>query len=342
MSHSIEKLIHVAVAVIRNRENEILVSQRLQHAHQGGLWEFPGGKRETGETLFAALQREIKEELALDVYAAQPLISIAHDYEDRSVLLDVWTVSAYSGEPVSCEGQRFKWVSEQELSLLAMPAADIPIVTAVKLPERYVISSEPGWLQQACQGDKPSALKHKAINRFLTEFENTVRQYPAMVQLRLKAIDQESKSVLVQACLAIAKQHQCKLLLNASIEAACAAGADGVHLDGRQLLTMQQAATGADELTKEFSCDFMVAASCHDEQQLALAQELGVDFAVLSPVKETRSHPDSDCLGWEKFSELVSDCKIPVYALGGLGPDDTSYARQQGAQGVAGIRAFWN
>jgi 8-oxo-dGTP diphosphatase len=86
--------------------------------------------------------------------------------------------------------------------------------------------------------------------------------------------------------------------------------------------------------------DAWVGASCHDAGELERAAELGVDFATLSPVCATASHPDSAPLGWQRFAQLVAAARLPVYALGGVGPGDLERARASGAQGVAGIRAF--
>ena len=84
-----------------------------------------------------------------------------------------------------------------------------------------------------------------------------------------------------------------------------------------------------------------LAASCHSAEELALAARLGVDFVTLSPLQATRTHPQAIPLGWQRAGELLQGFNAPVYLLGGLGPADTAQARACGAQGVAGIRAFW-
>ena len=97
--------VHVAVAVIQDALGRVLLSRRPEQVHQGGLWEFPGGKLEQGESLSHALRREILEELGLQVMDHQPLIAITHHYPDRSVLLDVHRVTEYLGEPHGLEDQ---------------------------------------------------------------------------------------------------------------------------------------------------------------------------------------------------------------------------------------------
>lgn len=127
-----KKRVHVAVGVISDGANKILVARRAEHLHQGGLWEFPGGKVEAGESVRDALQRELVEELAIDVVESQPLLTIAHDYNDKAVLLDVWWVASFQGEPHGREGQPLRWVDVAELKQLAFPAANVPIIVAVE------------------------------------------------------------------------------------------------------------------------------------------------------------------------------------------------------------------
>ena len=87
---------------------------------------------------------------------------------------------------------------------------------------------------------------------------------------------------------------------------------------------------------------YLLAISCHDEEEIAHAEQLQADFITLGPVKPTSSHPGAPGIGWERFQELVAGAAIPVYALGGLVPDDILAARQAGAQGIAGIGFWWS
>lgn len=127
-----KKLIHVAVATIVNAENQVLLALRQSHQHQGDLWEFPGGKVEAGETVFDALKREILEELGILVVSAKPLLTVSHDYHDRSVLLDVWHVDKFDGIPNGQEGQTLSWSAISDLVDYPFPAANAPIVSALQ------------------------------------------------------------------------------------------------------------------------------------------------------------------------------------------------------------------
>jgi 8-oxo-dGTP diphosphatase len=120
-------MIHVAVGLVLDNER-VFVAQRDQNAHQGGLWEFPGGKVDAGETVEAALSRELNEELGIFVDYAEPVMQIKHDYTDKIVLLDVWQIARYRGEPSGCEGQPVKWLAINELLAEQFPAANQAIV----------------------------------------------------------------------------------------------------------------------------------------------------------------------------------------------------------------------
>lgn len=127
-----ESPLHVVAAVIYSPDqSEILLALRPEHLHQGGLWEFPGGKLETGEAAEQALIRELQEEIAITPIRYQPLLRVEHDYGDKQVLLDVWSVTAFTGCPEGLENQRLEWVKREHVDNYAFPAANRRIVEAV-------------------------------------------------------------------------------------------------------------------------------------------------------------------------------------------------------------------
>ncbi|GAB5414762.1 MAG: hypothetical protein Cons2KO_23650 [Congregibacter sp.] len=125
--------IDVAVGVIFNADQQILLTRRRADVHQGGLWEFPGGKCEASETVAEALDRELQEELAIAVTDVQPLLELSHDYGDKRVRLHVYSVTGFNGEPEPREGQPMRWVCIDELGDYAFPAANAPIVECLQL-----------------------------------------------------------------------------------------------------------------------------------------------------------------------------------------------------------------
>jgi len=128
------KVIHVAVGVIK-QESQFFLTKRLADSHQGGKWEFPGGKVEENETVHQALYRELKEEVAIEALTCTPLMQISHDYGDKKVLLDVFVVDNFSGEANALEGQQSGWFPLTEFAKLNFPAANQAIIE--KLQQVY-------------------------------------------------------------------------------------------------------------------------------------------------------------------------------------------------------------
>lgn len=118
------KRVHVAVGVIINSQQQILLAKRPEHLHQGGKWEFPGGKVEAGETVTEALARELKEEVALNVETTNPFMELSFDYPDKQVFLDIHTVTSFSGEATGLEGQQVQWVPKSKLREFEFPEAN--------------------------------------------------------------------------------------------------------------------------------------------------------------------------------------------------------------------------
>lgn len=125
--------LRVAVGVILSRDGRILIARRAAHRHQGGLWEFPGGKVEAGETAREALARELREETGILVLDASALLAVSFDYPDRSVCLEVFQVTQYTGEPRGQEGQPLRWVLRSELADYTFPDANQPILEALTM-----------------------------------------------------------------------------------------------------------------------------------------------------------------------------------------------------------------
>lgn len=123
--------INVVVGIIRDADGRVLVNQRLPGTHMAGFWEFPGGKRQINESREAALARELNEELGIEVLRAEPLLALTHDYPERTVHLDVWTILDYSGVPESREGQNIDWVDPGSLDERGLLPADQPIVAKI-------------------------------------------------------------------------------------------------------------------------------------------------------------------------------------------------------------------
>jgi 8-oxo-dGTP diphosphatase len=124
--------VHVAVGVVLNSAQQVLIAKRPPGKHCAGLWEFPGGKVEPGETAAGALARELLEEVNLNPLVCQPLIEIAHDYDIKSVVLDVFVVTQFLGEAEGLETQEIRWVAIEDLADYELPAANAEILVALR------------------------------------------------------------------------------------------------------------------------------------------------------------------------------------------------------------------
>jgi 8-oxo-dGTP diphosphatase len=310
------RLIRVAAGVIEDREGRVLVTRRPPGVHQGGLWEFPGGKLEQGETPKQGLIRELEEELGIQVRSARPLIRIRHDYGDRRVVLDVYRLKEFVGEPHGREGQPLAWLYPGEMQCERFPAADRPIITALRLPCLCLIT-----------GEDPRDPDH-FLDRVGRALEGGVR----LVQLRAQELTQREYERLGRRVFELCEKYGARLILNREPARVGHLPCHGVHLTGRGLYALRDRRC----IDAEW-----VGASCHGWKDLERAGKLGLDYAFLSPVRHTASHPQTAPLGWERFAELADRAVLPVYALGGLGPEDLGVAFVHGAQGVAAIRGIW-
>ena len=313
------KQLKVSVGVVKNTNGQVLISLRDKLADQGNLWEFPGGKIEYGETAEQAMVRELKEELALKVMSATPLITINHQYADLDVQLNVFSVDKYSGEAKSCEGQAFKWINPAELANYPFPAANQPIIRAAQLPSRYAILD-----------DADEALLIENLHKIL------IRGIK-LIQLRLTNTSPQSLERFLTQAYPICRQSEVSLLINSGVKDAANYAVDGIHLTSQQLMSINKRPSFPFATSKH---PYWLAASCHNAQELQHAQAIGVDFVVLAPVLATKTHPKAKPLGWEQFNKLVSQVNLPVYALGGLSEFDLNKVQQAGGQGIAAIRTF--
>lgn len=305
----------VMVAVVVNAAGEVLVARRPPDRHQGGLWEFPGGTLKPGEAPRAALARELHEELGIDLKAARPLIRLRHDYPDKAVLLDVWRVTSFSGEPHGRQGQPFAWVAPRDLSQRQFPPANRSIVTAARLPPLYLVTPPPG--------DTTAFLERLAV---------VTAAGIGLVQLRAKNLDTTAYAELAKRAVALCEATGARVLLNAPPSLVLEVGAAGVHLTGARLMAQEQ---------RPLSAEHWVAASCHNERELAHACRIGVDFVVAAPVLPTASHPAAEPLDWPGLRRLTEQAVVPVYALGGMRTAHLDTAWEHGAQGIAAISGLW-
>lgn len=299
--------VEVAAAVIQRDDGAFLLARRPAGKVYAGYWEFPGGKVEPGEPAARALARELHEELGIDPRNAYPWITREYTYPHASVRLNFFRVTAWSGNPHPREEQAIAWQRLDAPLAEPMLPANAPVLASLALPHEYAITDAQG----------------RGAQEMLSAVRRRLAGDLRLIQVRDKAMPQ--REAFARAVIELAHRHGAKVLVNGG-----PALGDGVHFSAAQLMQLQaRPAQG------------LAAASCHDAAELARAMALGLDFAVLGPVKATTTHPKAQPLGWEGFARVARGASIPVYAIGGLQPPDLEDAWRAGAHGLAMIRGAW-
>jgi 8-oxo-dGTP diphosphatase len=304
----------VAAAVILRADGDVLLAQRPEGKPYAGYWEFPGGKLEQGETPRQALDRELREELGLEVVRAAPWMVQRYDYPHADVELHFFRVFAWRGEPAGHDGQAFAWQTPGAIEVAPLLPANTRVLAALSLPVVYGIT--------CAENIGEAAFLARAGHAFAAGLKLAVVREKTWPAARVDAF--------ARHMLALARRYGTTLLLNGDDAHARALGFAGVHWTADRLAS----ATARPR-------DLIVAASCHTRGDVAKAGGLALDFAMLGPVRATPTHPDAVPIGLDGFAERVAGARLPVFALGGLTPADLHAVIEHGAHGVALRRAAW-
>ena len=307
------RVTEVAAAVIERPGGEFLLAQRPEGKPYPGYWEFPGGKIEPGEDARAALARELKEELGIDVREASPWITKVYAYTHATVRLHFFRVTKWGGEPEPLEDQDIRWQRVGATDVDPMLPANAPVLAALALPAVMIVSN---------------ALA-AGVDRWIAQLAGRVMEERILVQVREKGANAQQVQHLLSRVLAHAGPFGARIVVNSDNGHFPQCG--GVHLTASDLMRSTARPAGT-----------LVGASCHDARELDRAGEIGVDYAVLGPVKATASHPGAVPMGWERFAALALDRPMPLYAIGGLTRADLREARANGAHGVALLGAAFD
>lgn len=316
-------VVDVAVGILQRKneggQSEFLLASRPAGKPWPGWWEFPGGKIEANEKPEHALSRELNEELGIKPTTTQQWITRQFDYpatDDspaKTVNLHFYFVDAWEGELTPHEGQQFSWQRAENITVLPVLPANVPILKALALPPIYMITN----------------LAEMGEDVFYATLKNQLARGLRMIQVREKQLSKEQLIKFSAKVIALAKPYGAKVLISGDIALARELGADGVHLPSQVLLALKTKPEG-----------ILAAASCHNPIELRHAEYLDLDFVVLSPVKSTMSHPEAEPLGWQKFAELAENVSLPIYALGGMSLSDLPIALNYGARGIAFQRSI--
>ena len=293
-------MIEVAAAVLQRPDGAFLLAQRPAGKVYAGYWEFPGGKIEPGEAADKALARELREELGIEIGEAFPWITRVYAYPHGTVRLQFFRIESWSGEPHPLEDQAISWQAPGSALAAPMLPANAPVLAAISLPPEYAVTD---------------------ARRFgVAQLEKRLRAGLKLLQVREPALPPEERARFTQQVIELAHPYGCKVMVKEPFP-----GADGLHFTAAQLVQLKQRPR-----------EGLAAASCHGRAELEHAMALGLDFAVLGPIRDK-----SPALGWDTFRELARRCSIPLYAIGGLTRADLKDAWRAGAHGVAMIRGAW-
>lgn len=361
------KVMEVAAGVLLRADGSVLLGQRPEGKAYAGWWELPGGKLEPGETVLQALARELKEELGIDVTAATTWVTHEHTYPHATVRLHFCRVTGWHGEPRGLESQDVQWVQAWRAETSAITAAvnareaRIAALAPDASPEAHVaataMSVEEGlgltlsppvgpllpatlppmrWLQVPDIYGITGIGSPDNLSAFMRKLDSALARGLRLVQFREPAWPEgpSATSLLTVLRDVIERTHAAggRVLVNSVHPVAWWNEADGVHLR----------ASDAGSARPDITPGSWVGVSVHAAHDLANARRLDADFVVLGNVLPTPSHADRQPLGWKQFAELNAKAGLPVFALGGQGPDTLAVAIAHGAHGIAAIRGVWD
>ena len=302
------KIIEVVVGIIRNENKEILIAKRQKDQFMPNYWELPGGKIEVGEDSFSALSRELHEEIGITVKDCSLIHKICHHYLDKTVNLSIYNIKDFLGMPLGKEGQEIAWSSIDQFNNYKLLPTMWKIIHKISLPNSYWITPDEHQTEYT-----------------INECRKHLISGTKLIQLRSKTI---LDSTYIENIYKLCKEYKARLILNTpnkTYRETC----DGWHLTSSELLSL-----------KERPCDDrkLLGASTHNKLETAHAEKISADYISLSPVQSTPSHPDAKTLGWDRSSNIIDQCNLPLFLLGGMNKELVGKALNIGAQGIAGIR----
>lgn len=298
-----QKVVHVAIGLIMH-QGKILVGWRDENLHQGGCYEFPGGKVEAHEDSRQAVIREIKEEVNLEIIVVKLFHRLQFEYPDRHVKLDFYLCRLSDAGQQAF--QHWQWVDLDQLSQLTFPAANDVIIKRLNWTRYLAVSPEN--IEQRKPKNNIELVYLRTSSAPELKLIRALQTYLPQIKLILRLQDY--------------------LVLDQALQQQVFA----IHFNGEQLAQCQDLA--------EFE-NINIIAACHCTADIVKANQLGCDAILLSPVLATPSHPEQQGMGWPQFHHLAAQAEMPVYALGGMQIEDLPAAQQHAAYGIAGISNFW-
>lgn len=300
-------LVHVVAGIIVNSNDEILIAKRPQHLDQGGLWEFPGGKREDNESSSCALARELFEELDIVAEPGLRTIELVHEYPKKIVCLEFFEVTRWDGQARGKEGQSICWVAKNELAQFDFPAANEAVLRALKFP-RVILRA---------RASIDSTVLLERLEYCLTLGFSTLYFSPGRLSVTKHAH-------LCRRVYDLCEKYQGQLLLDVPLESLADFPSAGLHLGAARLHEFSQRPVPHERL---FTCE------CTNIDDLKLAKLINADAVLLSSGGNLAGREISlDSLDHKQFLKSYS---VPRFMLGQLNVDDFRNALDAGCYGIA-------
>ncbi|HEX2047313.1 MAG TPA: Nudix family hydrolase [Acidimicrobiales bacterium] len=300
----------MAVGVLRAADGRVLLAQRKAGKDAAGYWELPGGQVDPGETAAQAAARELLEEVGVRAHELAPWRVYEHDFPAKRLRLHWFHVPRWSGEPKGREGQQLAWVDPARPTVGPLLPSNEIVFATLALPELVAV---------ARVGRGPGA-----PDELLARIPSLAADGVRLLIVRALDLAPGQRVQLTRRLRELRRGTGMRLLLSGTALEARQAGACGLHSSAAALAGLIERPPTR-----------LWAVSAHNAQDLERAAALGADVALVSPVLPTASHPGDQALGWDGLQALVAATPLPVYAQGGLGPDDIGAARAAGALGVA-------
>ncbi|MDR2112220.1 MAG: Nudix family hydrolase [Candidatus Accumulibacter sp.] len=311
-------VVEVAAGVLLRESaagSEYLLARRPPDKVYAGYWEFPGGKVEPGESFHDALARELREELGIAVTAATPWLCREYTYPHARVRLKFFRVTGWRGEIDPREHSGAVWTRLGDTpAVTPLLPANGPILRALALPGVYAVTHA----------------EENGVGAELERLRQALECGVRLLQLRDKTLPAAARRRFAEQVARLAAAVPGALLLvNDDESLALDIGAAGVHLSSARLRALDR--------RPDFA---WLAASCHTRAELARAERLNIDFAVLGPVLPTATHPEAPGIGWPAFARLTERAAIPLFAIGGMRLESLAAAQERGAHGIALLRGW--
>jgi len=307
--------VDVAAGVLMRPDGRVLLASRPEGKPYASYWEFPGGKVERGESITAALARELHEELSIDISAPYPWVVRVFDYPHALVRLHFFRVFAWRGPLTPREHQDFGVFSPRVLPAGPLLPATVPVLRWLDLAPLYAITT----------------ISTLGLDRFLLQLEAALTRGLRLLQFREPELNEHEAASAFSRLLPLVRAAGATVLVNSRHDRRLCEQADGVHLTSADVARL-----------RERPDHRWVTASAHSAAEIESAAALNVDALLVGPVQMTRSHPDRRPLGWSAFAQLIADCPIPVFALGGMRLSDLPNAIRHGAHGIACLSGVWS